>query len=152
MTGMSSMPVRTTRVAAYALCLEGPRVLLARCGSPNRPVWTLPGGAVEFGEEPPDAVRREVLVGTGLVVQLAQVIGIDSMHSSTPVSARRRVQHETHGVRIVYAGRVVGGLAPLIGARADERFAWVMADELTGRRRAELVDTAVGWSRVLSHC
>src|SRR4051794_34296560 len=36
------------RVAAYAVCIEDDRVLLARHVSGN---WTLPGGGVEHGED-----------------------------------------------------------------------------------------------------
>ncbi|MGW4847540.1 NUDIX hydrolase [Nocardia brasiliensis] len=45
------------RLAAYAVCLDDGRLLLTRhmpsSGDPN---WTLPGGRVEHGEDPYDAV------------------------------------------------------------------------------------------------
>jgi ADP-ribose pyrophosphatase YjhB (NUDIX family) len=49
------------RLAAYAVCIEDGRVLLAHCVSPNGGTsWTLPGGRVEHAEDPFDAVVREV--------------------------------------------------------------------------------------------
>jgi 8-oxo-dGTP pyrophosphatase MutT (NUDIX family) len=42
------------RLAAYAVCIEDGRVLLAYHGPTDN--WTLPGGKVEHGEDPFDAV------------------------------------------------------------------------------------------------
>ena len=54
------------RLAAYAVCIEEGRVLLAHCVSPNGgTAWTLPGGRVEQAEDPFDAVVREVAEETG---------------------------------------------------------------------------------------
>lgn len=46
------------RLAACAVCIEDGRVLLA-CHVPptGESIWTLPGGRVERGEDPFDAVR-----------------------------------------------------------------------------------------------
>jgi ADP-ribose pyrophosphatase YjhB (NUDIX family) len=56
------MTAQHLRVATYGLCLQDERVLLARYVSPDSAVrqWTLPGGRVEHGEDPYDAVVREV--------------------------------------------------------------------------------------------
>jgi len=44
------------RLAAYAVCIEGGRLLLVRCVSPEgASTWSLPGGRVEQGEDPFDA-------------------------------------------------------------------------------------------------
>src|SRR5690606_13750771 len=71
-----------TRVAAYGACLDaGGRILLARLapGYPGGGRWTLPGGGVEWGESPEDAVRREVAEETGLGGgTLGEVIGVYS--------------------------------------------------------------------------
>lgn len=49
------------RLAAYAVCIEDGRVLLARhIPREGESDWTLPGGRVEHGEDPFDAVIREV--------------------------------------------------------------------------------------------
>jgi ADP-ribose pyrophosphatase YjhB (NUDIX family) len=52
-----------------------PRVLLIRRGQePLKGEWSLPGGAVELGETLEEAVRREVLEETGLVVEPVDVV------------------------------------------------------------------------------
>ncbi|WP_205857230.1 NUDIX domain-containing protein, partial [Phytoactinopolyspora endophytica] len=41
------------RLAAYAVCIEDGRVLLARSVTPKgESTWTLPGGRVEHAEDP----------------------------------------------------------------------------------------------------
>lgn len=40
------------------------------------PVWVLPGGGIEPGELPQDAVKREILEETGLTVKATRLVGI----------------------------------------------------------------------------
>jgi len=63
---------------ACAVCAdtEG-RVLLARRGNePHKGKWDLPGGFLEEGEHPLDALRRELLEETGLEVEPREFLGI----------------------------------------------------------------------------
>lgn len=67
----SDTPGTRLRVGAYGICRDGDgRVLLVRASAmtavPGR--WFLPGGGVERGESPRDALAREVAEETGLVV------------------------------------------------------------------------------------
>ncbi|HUS78459.1 MAG TPA: NUDIX hydrolase [Patescibacteria group bacterium] len=60
-----------------ATILEGHRVLLVRRGNePNRGSWGLPGGVVELGETVREAVVREVLEETGLIVEPVRLLTV----------------------------------------------------------------------------
>jgi 8-oxo-dGTP diphosphatase len=54
----------------------GGRLLLIRRGhAPHAGLWSLPGGRVENGETLEQAIRREVLEETGLLVRPGAVVG-----------------------------------------------------------------------------
>ena len=56
---------------------EHGRLLLARrAGEPFAGRWDLPGGFLEEGEHPLDALRRELLEETGLTVEPGEFVGV----------------------------------------------------------------------------
>ncbi|WJL96787.1 NUDIX domain-containing protein [Microbacterium sp. ET2] len=57
-----------------AVIREGDRMLLARHAHSG--AWSLVGGAVEPGEEPADAVAREVREELGAEIDIAGIIGV----------------------------------------------------------------------------
>ena len=95
---------QVTRVAAYALIVQEGRTVLCRIspGSPDAGKWTLPGGGIEFGEDPADAVVREVEEETGLVVRPVGIAGISSDRIDNE-------QRSFHGIRIMYHVEILGG-------------------------------------------
>ncbi|MFD1519238.1 NUDIX hydrolase [Pseudonocardia yunnanensis] len=95
------------RLAAYAVCVEDGRVLLARHVPPmGESSWTLPGGQVEHGEDPFDAVIREVVEETGCDAVVERLLGVDS-RVIPAATARARVEHQNVG--IFYRVRITGG-------------------------------------------
>ncbi len=78
---MSDAKKQITRVAAYALIKNDPSLVLCRLsGAIPRfgGQWTLPGGGLEFGEDPVDAMVREVHEETGLTVESLGIAAINS--------------------------------------------------------------------------
>jgi len=62
---------------ACALVVDGGRLLLARrAREPERGKWDLPGGFLEEGEHPLEALRRELREETGLEVEPLDFVGV----------------------------------------------------------------------------
>lgn len=100
------MPVRTQRVAAYAVVVRDGHVLLSRLAPrvSRHELWTLPGGGLDHGEDPRDAVVREVREETGLDVTIGPTARTYSLHLPDTWRKGRRV--DAHSLRIVYDGWV----------------------------------------------
>jgi 8-oxo-dGTP diphosphatase len=99
-------PVPVTRVGAYAVVVADDRVLLTELAgsTPAAGAWTLPGGGIDHGEAPVDAVVREVLEETGHVLVRPRLVDVGSAHF-VGRSPRGRLE-DFHGIRIVYRGDV----------------------------------------------
>lgn len=133
-----------TRLAAYAVIVdERDRILLALWNEASQPLWTMPGGGVEFGEGVAEAVVREVLEETGFDVVPAGILGIDT--HVVPVEARtRETSRPYQGVRVVFEARIVGGeLRPEVDGTTDEA-RWFELAEVADLPRVPLVDLAIG--------
>lgn len=102
---------RHQRVAAYAVIrrtlADGTdEILLSRVAPRISPqeMWTLPGGGVEHGEDPRDAVVREVHEETSLAVTVGETARVYSAH--LPGVRRDGRTVDAHALRIVFEGWV----------------------------------------------
>jgi 8-oxo-dGTP diphosphatase len=106
------------RIAAYGVAIDPDgRVLLVRAssrsGTPG--VWSLPGGAVDHGEDPTHTVVRETATETGLSVSVTGLRDVLADMRSLP---HRGVT--IHTDRLVYAVSVRGGtLVDRVGRPTD---------------------------------
>lgn len=114
-----------TRLAAYAVMTDGPRLLLTWFNGAV-PSWSLPGGGVEFDESVEEAVVREVREETGYDVELT---GPLATHSFTrPAGDGRR---PFKSVRLIYGARLVGGRLGTVEVGGTTDFAaWLPLDEV----------------------
>lgn len=102
---MSGLP-RRQRVAAYAVILRDDQILLSRLAASISPeeLWTLPGGGLDHGEDPRDAVVREIHEETGLEAAVGETARVYSAH--LPGVWREGHRVDAHALRIVYDGWV----------------------------------------------
>ena len=140
---MSVTPKRQ-RVAAYALVRRGDQILMSHL-SPRVPFdgWTLPGGGVDHGESPRDALRREVHEETGLRVTAGRVLDVYSHHFTG--RSPSGVLEDFHGLGLIYEAEVDAesqGVEPRVVEvdGSTDRCGWVDLDEaarlpLTGAAR-----------------
>lgn len=114
--------VRLVLVAACALLDAQGRVLMAErpAGKELAGLWEFPGGKVEAGERPEDALVRELREELGIVVACADLQPFDfashayeSFHLLMPLWLCRRWQGE-------------------VTAMEGQRIAWTKLDELAG--------------------
>ncbi|MDG4765212.1 NUDIX hydrolase [Solwaraspora sp. WMMD406] len=141
------MPGYRMRVAAYAVCVDEGQLLLARFVSPGgtRRHWTLPGGKVEHGEDPVDAVVREVAEETGYQVEVESLLGVDSR--TVPAQRRLPGRVERHNLGVFYRVRVVAGaLRPEVGGSTDLA-EWVPLTQVPQLTRAVIIDVGLELDR-----
>lgn len=96
-------PSRTQRLGAYAVLVRDGRILLTRISPAGYPAgwWTLPGGGVDHGESPHDAVRRELHEEAGLEARAVRLVDVHDVHVVD--TGRDDVYEDYHGVHLLYA-------------------------------------------------
>ncbi|WP_308200891.1 NUDIX domain-containing protein [Actinoplanes sp. M2I2] len=119
--------MKIRRVGAYGICRdEAGRVLLARNSALSSfpGLWTLPGGGVEQGEHPDDAVVREFGEETGLSVR------VDALRTVTADVFRLPTGELEHTDRAIYDVSVTGGALVFETDGTTELVEWVPDDRL----------------------
>jgi ADP-ribose pyrophosphatase YjhB (NUDIX family) len=118
-------------VAVSAVIARDDRILLVeRARSPSAGIYTLPGGVVETGETLIEAVKREVLEETALIVEPVALAGHREVILRDDASKVAR-----HFIVLAFATRWVTGEVELSPELAAAR--WVTFDAVAGFRTTE---------------
>jgi 8-oxo-dGTP diphosphatase len=131
------------RLGAYSICVDShDRLLLTRLspGQPEEGLWTLPGGAVAFGESPEDAVLRELEEETGYKGDVIRVAATFShMWQRSPYAKGGTL----HQVGILYEVAVIGGAERAEVGGSSDRVSWIPIPEVSDLRVGPLVQRAL---------
>jgi ADP-ribose pyrophosphatase YjhB (NUDIX family) len=135
--------VQRTRLAAYAWCEAGDCVLLVRVapGEPGAGQWILPGGGLDFGEDPAGGVLRELGEETGLTGRIDDLVDI---RSGVFDPALTRSGHRVHAIAMLYRVTVTGGELRDEVDESSDRAAWVPLHELDALPATDLLRWARG--------
>lgn len=91
-------------VAAFVFNKEGKNIVLLRTGSHGAQTWCPPGGKIDFGETPEEAIKREVKEETDLTIHDIEFIGFTNDIFETD---------NLHYVTLWYAARVTNDTAKI---------------------------------------
>ena len=142
-----------TRPAAYAVIIEQGKLLMTHWVPEDRnlsPLWSLPGGGMEPGEQADETALRETLEETGYSVAIEDILGVHAGHF--PVrSAQAQKDPEALpfcALRVVFRAHIVTG--------SSDTARWVPIAELDTIRYGTLIDevasmmgytNAASWAR-----
>ena len=137
---LRTYPARPILAVSAAIVRDG-RVLIARrARAPANGIYTLPGGVVEVGETLREAVAREIMEETNLVIEPVALAGY---RERVGHDASGKVEH--HFVILPFAARLISGEPSLNEELAEVR--WLTPAELAGlpttEGLAEIVTTAM---------
>jgi 8-oxo-dGTP diphosphatase len=87
---------RVTRFGSYGILVQDCKILLTlKRDGPYKGLWDLPGGGIEFGESPEQAMKRELLEESAL-----EIVDMDFSTLATAVGCYGNL--EFHHVGIIY--------------------------------------------------
>jgi 8-oxo-dGTP diphosphatase len=144
--GPGEEPHPYQRVAAYAVVSSGRGLLITefsdRTNAPGQ--WGLPGGGIDPGEDPRDAVVRECWEESGQHVQVTDLAMVQTSHWIGRAPGGR--VEDFHAVRLVYHATCPDPTEPVVhdvgGTTADAR--WVEPAELAA------LPLTPGWRALLA--
>lgn len=107
-------PFQLQRIGVYALARRGGDVLLTRISARgfHSGSWTLPGGGLDHGESPRDALAREVREECGVECRVGDLLDVHDVHfDGTAPSGRFE---DFHGVHLVFRADVAPDAQPRV--------------------------------------
>lgn len=108
---------RKVRIGSYGVIIQHERILLVlKSSGPYEGLWDLPGGAIEFGESPEEALIREIYEEAALHAGGLKLLTTSSFHRGT-----------FHHIGILFQ---VKEALSAEGARPEDVIRWERLDQL----------------------
>lgn len=124
---------RDPKVAVVAFVTFGDKLLLiCRAVDPGRGMWALPGGFMDAGEMPEDALRRELDEEVGLSIRIVRLLDIFPMDgTSKDEDETEPADRPSRGIVLAYAAEPASDDLITLQSMDDVSAAgWFGADEL----------------------
>ena len=129
--------MRVLCAGAVVIDNGGHLLVVRRRWAPGEGLWSLPGGRVEAGESLEEAVEREVLEETGLVVTVGRVLG------TVEIAAGGDLVYDVTD----FSATVVGDPTAVVAGDDAAAVAWVSAEDLGSLDCSPgLVETLTRWA------
>lgn len=119
-----------------AVIRDGERFLLARHAHSR--LWSLIGGGIEPGEEPADALLREVLEETGAEVRITGIVGA---YGGDPLRVEYPNGHRVGYVTVAYECELLTPAAPDMDEVLE--LGWFERDAIAELPRREWIDRVI---------
>jgi 8-oxo-dGTP diphosphatase len=134
--------VERVRLAAYAWTERDGAVLLVRMspGEMGAGLWTLPGGGIDFGEDPAVGVVRELREETGLEGEVEELLGV---RSAMLEPHQTKSGHRIQNVGVLYRVAITGGALRNEVDESTDLAEWVSFGEVDALPAVPLV----AWAR-----
>lgn len=128
------------KVAVIGLVEVDQRILLVRRAvDPGKGLWSLPGGYMDAGEMPGEALEREVAEEVGLHVHAGRLLAIFPMESS---------QGDRNGIVLAYEARPAGQSTALVAQDDVSEAGWFAPSQLPPDLAFESTQTLIAeWAR-----
>ena len=122
---MHSTTVSKFRIALYGIIIEHGKVLMTETKVPSGSVMNFPGGGLELGESPAEALEREFREETSLTVRIGEVLYCSRRFQQNPDFPTEQLMH------IYYRVFRVGGEVSGAGNGDDVlKVVWALPEEL----------------------
>jgi ADP-ribose pyrophosphatase YjhB (NUDIX family) len=130
---MNTPHVTKFRIAIYGVLVENGKVLLTDTRVPSGIITNFPGGGLELGESPIEALRREFREETDVDVRIGELLFCSQQFQQNPEYPHEQLMHIYYRVyRDQGAIKLTGNDDDVAGA------SWVALDELSNKRILEV--------------
>ena len=130
---MNTTSVTKFRIAIYGVLVESGKVLLTDTRVPSGIITNFPGGGLELGEAPYEAIAREFREETGVTVRVGELLFCSQKFQQNPEYPHEQLMH------IYYRVYREDGQIVLSGNNDDVASAsWVPYAELPQKRILEV--------------